>query len=108
MDKMRNLIDGAGTWTWYITITVIMIILPIFMPAFWISLLTEILIMGLAGMSVNLLLGFGGSLPFGHAAFFATGAYATAILIQKANLPFIAAMVIAPIIAAAVGAAFGL
>lgn len=105
---MRKLLGRAGTWTWYITIIVIMIILPIFMPAFWISLLTEILIMGLAGMSVNLLLGFGGSLPFGHAAFFASGAYATAILLQKANLPFIAAMVIAPIIAAAIGAVFGL
>jgi len=64
--------------------------------------------MGLAAISVNLLLGFGGSLPFGHAAFFASGAYATALLIKETSLPFIGVLVVAPAVAAVIGAIFGL
>jgi branched-chain amino acid transport system permease protein len=83
-------------------------IVPFIASAFWTNLLTEILIMGLAAVSVNLLLGFGGSLPFGHAAFFAAGAYATALLIKETNLPFIGVLIFAPVLAAVVGAIFGL
>lgn len=108
MDKMRNLLAGTREWTWYIIILIVMMIVPFVASTFWTNLLTEILIMGLAAMSVNLLLGFGGSLPFGHAAFFASGAYATALLIKETNLPFVVVLVVAPVLAAVVGAVFGL
>jgi len=89
-------------------ILIILILQPFFLPPFWTCLATEILIMGLAGMSVNLLLGYGGSLPFGHAAFYATGAYATAILIQKAGFHPFFAFLCAPFFAAIIGGVFGL
>lgn len=108
MDKMRNLLAGTREWTWYIIILIVMMIVPFVASTFWTNLLTEILIMGLAAMSVNLLLGFGGSLPFGHAAFFASGAYATALLIKETNLPFVVVLAVAPVLAAVVGAVFGL
>jgi branched-chain amino acid transport system permease protein len=47
---------------------------------------TRILIFALAGMSLNLILGYGGMVSFGHAAFFGTGAYVVAILSQHASL----------------------
>ena len=105
---MRNLLAGTREWTWYIIILIVMMIVPFVASTFWTNLLTEILIMGLAAMSVNLLLGFGGSLPFGHAAFFASGAYATALLIKETNLPFVVVLAVAPVLAAVVGAVFGL
>jgi branched-chain amino acid transport system permease protein len=36
---------------------------------------TRVLVLGLAAMSVNFLLGFTGVLSFGHAAYFGLGAY---------------------------------
>jgi branched-chain amino acid transport system permease protein len=47
---------------------------------FIISLLTRVVILGLAAMSLDLLIGFGGLVSFGHAAFLGIGAYAVGIL----------------------------
>ncbi len=48
----------------------------------------EILLWGLFAMSVDLLLGFGGLLSFGHAAFWGVGGYAAALLARAFQLPF--------------------
>jgi len=103
-----NELSKTRQLTWYFIIFIVLMIIPFIASIFWTNLLTEILIMGLAAMSVNLLLGYGGSLPFGHAAFFASGAYATAILIKETNLPFAVVLILAPIAAAVVGAIFAL
>jgi branched-chain amino acid transport system permease protein len=44
------------------------------------SLLTRVMIFGLAAMSLDLILGYGAMVSFGHAAFFGIGAYAVGIL----------------------------
>ncbi|UXM96433.1 branched-chain amino acid ABC transporter permease [Bartonella sp. HY329] len=44
------------------------------------ALLTRILIYGMAALSLNFILGFGGMVSFGHAAFFGIGGYVVAIL----------------------------
>jgi branched-chain amino acid transport system permease protein len=41
---------------------------------------TSVLIFGLAVMSLDVLVGYGGMVSFGHAAFFGLGAYSTAVL----------------------------
>ncbi|NNG05072.1 MAG: branched-chain amino acid ABC transporter permease [Inquilinus sp.] len=47
---------------------------------FYVSLFTRILIFGLAAVSLDLILGFGGLVSFGHAAFVGIGAYGVGIL----------------------------
>lgn len=95
--------------TWLLGLMIFLLFLmPLFIPEFWVSLLTEILILGLAGMAVNLLLGYGGSLAFGHGAFYSAGAYTLAVLIRKTSISPYVALLIAPLIATAVGAIFGL
>ncbi|MDB5511620.1 MAG: branched-chain amino acid transporter permease, partial [Enterovirga sp.] len=47
---------------------------------FVISLMTRVVVVGLAAMSLDLLIGFGGLISFGHAAFLGIGAYAVGIL----------------------------
>ena len=44
--------------------------------------LTDIVVLALAAMSLNLLIGFTGQISIGHSAFFGIGAYTTAILID--------------------------
>lgn len=47
---------------------------------FYVSLASRMLIYGLAAASLDLILGFGGMVSFGHAAFFGAGGYAVGIL----------------------------
>lgn len=47
---------------------------------FYIGLFSRILIYALAAVSLNLILGYGGMVSFGHAAFFGAGAYVVGIL----------------------------
>jgi branched-chain amino acid transport system permease protein len=67
---------------------------------FWIWVTTEMIIMALFAMSLNLILGFGGMVSFGHAAFFGVGAYTTALLMKKAGFPLFIALPLAPLVAA--------
>jgi branched-chain amino acid transport system permease protein len=46
------------------------------------TLATRIIILAIAALSLNLLLGFGGLVSFGHAAYYGVGAYAAGILTQ--------------------------
>ena len=47
---------------------------------FYVTLFTRILIFALAAMSLNLILGFGGMVSFGHAMYIGLGAYAVGVL----------------------------
>ena len=47
---------------------------------FYVTLFTRILIFGLAAVSLDLILGYGGMVSFGHAAFVGVGAYVIGIL----------------------------
>ncbi|HEX7382031.1 MAG TPA: branched-chain amino acid ABC transporter permease [Nevskiaceae bacterium] len=49
---------------------------------YYTGVVSRILIFALAASSLNLIVGFGGMVSFGHAAFFGVGAYAVGILMQ--------------------------
>ena len=49
---------------------------------FYVTLATKAAILALAGVGLNLALGYGGLVSFGHAAFFGIGGYAAGILAQ--------------------------
>lgn len=57
-----------------------LLLIPAVGSAYLVDLTTEILIYCLFALSLNVLLGFAGSVSFGHAAFFAIGGYTAAIL----------------------------
>jgi branched-chain amino acid transport system permease protein len=63
------------------------------------ELATRIVVMGLAAMSLNFLLGFTGVLSFGHAAYFGLGAYGTAMAIKYWGIGSIPAIVLGMIAA---------
>lgn len=53
---------------------------------FTVTLATKAAIFGLAGVGLNLALGYGGLISFGHAAFFGIGGYVTGIFASHASL----------------------
>ena len=80
--------------------------LPWLLSPFNLVLLTEILLMGLFALSFNLLFGYTGLLSFGHAAYFATGAYVCGYLVNN-SVPFwlaiLAGVMAALVLAAGLG-----
>ncbi|WP_210543960.1 branched-chain amino acid ABC transporter permease [Rhodoferax sp. PAMC 29310] len=75
---------------------------------FYVGLASRILIFALAATSLNLILGFGGMVSFGHAAFVGIGAYSVAVLMQagvmSAWVAWPSAMLISALVALIVGA----
>lgn len=76
--------------------------------AFYIGFATRLLIYALAATSLNFIVGYGGMVAFGHAAFFGGGAYVVAFLmsagILSAWVAWPAAMVVTGLAAAVIGA----
>ncbi len=69
-------------WITLIAMAVLAILPPVFLwtgHAFYLDLATRLVILGIAAVSLNLILGFGGLVSFGHAAFIGLGAYAVGI-----------------------------
>jgi branched-chain amino acid transport system permease protein len=70
-------------------------------------LFTQILIFILFATSLNLLIGYSGLVSFGHAAYFALGGYACAILLRTYDAPLLLAMPAAMLMTAAFAAVIG-
>src|SRR5215203_3757030 len=66
-------------------------------------LLATVSLTALAAIGLNVLIGLSGQISFGHVGFMAIGAYATAILMERAGWPFSAAMPAAALLAGAIG-----
>jgi branched-chain amino acid transport system permease protein len=75
---------------------------------FWINATTRILIYALVAMSLDVIVGYGAMVSFGHAAYFALGGYVAGILstngIDSAFVTWPAAIVASALLAAGVGA----
>jgi branched-chain amino acid transport system permease protein len=105
-------LDHDLKWRWSGLVLLALIALPFvansFGEAFYIALVTRILIFALAATSLNLILGFGGMVSFGHAAFLGVGAYTVVILSQMgvvdAWVAWPTAMVVAGLFALLIGA----
>jgi len=71
------------------------------------ALASEVLIFALFAMSYDLVLGYGGMLSFGHAAFFGIGAYSTGIILLRlcpsVPVALLGAVAISSVVAAFVG-----
>ena len=76
--------------------------------AFYVSFVSRLLIFALAATSLNLVIGFGGMVSFGNAAFFGAGAYCVAVLaesgIVSAALAWPLAVGVAALLAFMIGA----
>lgn len=68
---------------------------------FYVTLATRMAILALAATGLNLALGLGGLVSFGHAAFFGIGAYAAALVTLKLGVSAELAFVVAGLVAAA-------
>src|SRR6266545_4480092 len=67
---------------WAVPIGALLVLLPRAIDPYKTILLTYGLVMAIAALGFNLLLGYTGLLSFGHSAFFGVGAYAVAFMVK--------------------------
>jgi branched-chain amino acid transport system permease protein len=68
---------------------------------------TLVLVYAVAVLGLNLLVGYNGQISLGHGAFFALGAYTTALLIEKASVPYLLSVPAAGLVCFVAGYLFG-
>lgn len=98
--------------SWLLFLTALLAIVPLLFPSLaFVNIVSEMLIMAIFAVSLNLLIGYTGLVSFGHSAFFAIGSYTVGIMLQKfsSSLPLalplslFCGMVLSGIIALVIG-----
>ena len=82
--------------------------LPFFLSNYRTFQASMVLIYAIALLGLNILTGFNGQISLGHGAFFAIGAYVTAILMDKFGVPYWACLPLAGAVCLLAGFLFGL
>ena len=99
--------DGALRILVALVVALIAFAFPFFASGYHIYQGSQVLILAIALLGLNLLTGFNGQISLGHGAFFAIGGYGAAILITKFGLPFWAAIPLASVVCFVAGFLFG-
>jgi branched-chain amino acid transport system permease protein len=68
-------------------VVVLLVAAPFGLPVFAMTLLTELVILGLFAMSLDLMVGYTRLVSFGHAAGYGLGAYASGYILLNSSLP---------------------
>jgi branched-chain amino acid transport system permease protein len=75
-----------------LAVLVAMVAGPLMLSSYWTGLLTQMLILGILAMSLDVLLGYTGLPSLGHAGIFGVAAYAVAVLSTKYGAGFAASV----------------
>jgi len=87
---------------------VVAVLLPFWVARFTIFQVTQLYIYAIAILGLNLLTGFNGQFSLGHSAFYAIGAYTTAILMHHFGVPYWGTVPFAFVVCLVAGFLFGL
>jgi branched-chain amino acid transport system permease protein len=92
-----------------IAIWVVLLAAPLWLPLIggYTALGSRVLVLGLAAMSLNFLLGFTGVLSFGHAAYFGLGAYGAGLTLKLLAASTPLALLLGMLLGGIAGAALG-
>src|ERR1700752_3639845 len=95
-----------GTGTSVIVLAVLMLT-PLLVKNFVIFQMTQLLVYGLAVLALNILTGGSGQFSLGQRAFYAVGAYTSAVLMEQYNVNYVLTLPISGLLCFAVGFLFG-
>ncbi|MBI3091504.1 MAG: ABC transporter permease [Candidatus Tectomicrobia bacterium] len=94
-------------WRPWLAVFLGLLLLPAVLPPFYLIILTELFAAALLAASLNFLLGYGGMISFGHAAYFGLGSYGAGLLVVRAGVGMPLAFLLAPLLALAGAALYG-
>jgi branched-chain amino acid transport system permease protein len=87
---------------------VLAVVLPFFFNSYRVGQFTQAMALGIAVLGLNLLVGYSGQISLGHGAFFALGAYTSAISIVDLDVPYLLTLPLAGAVCAVAGFLLGL
>lgn len=101
--------QAEGRWVPPIAVAVVVLLalVPWVAGSYALQVLSEILIFAIFAASLQFIIGVGGMISFGHAAYLGLGAYAAALLVHHLGTPMVAALIAAPIVAGLGALLFG-
>ena len=91
----------------YAALVALLLALPLVADAYFLKLAIDALVFGLFAMSLGFIMGTGGIISFGHAAYFGLGCYGAGLLVHHLGARMELALVAAPVAAALGAALFG-
>ena len=95
-------------WALLSALLVILFTAPLYLGNYWLGVANLIGITIIAVTGLNILTGYCGQLSIGHAGFIAVGAYTSAVLTSRFELPFLVGLICAGLVAGLVGMIFGI
>jgi branched-chain amino acid transport system permease protein len=90
-----------------LAVVALLIAAPLGLPAFAMTLLTELVILGLFAMSLDLMVGYTRLISFGHVAAYGLGAYASGYMLLNTSLPLPFVVILATLLTGVVAIAVG-
>lgn len=93
---------------WLGILLALMIVSPFFLTRYQLSILNEMGIATIGALGLNLLVGYTGQISIGHGAFLAIGAYTSALLTGRLNIPFFVSLPLSGLMAAFLGFIVGI
>ncbi len=84
------------------------VVLPFVVSGFRIFQFTQVCIYAIALLGLNMLTGYNGQISLGHGAFYALGAYTSAIMMDRWNVPFVLTLPVAGALCLGAGFLFGI
>lgn len=100
----RSMTLGAGT---SLVVLAALLVVPLVAKNFIVFQMTMLLIYGLAVLALNILTGGSGQFSLGQSAFYAIGAYTTAVLMEQYNVNYALTLPASAILCFGVGFLFG-
>jgi len=88
-------LDRKWVWFWSAMLLVALLVLPFLVKNYRVFQFNLVLVYAIAILGLNLLTGFNGQISLGHGAFYAFGAYAAAIMMDKMGAPYWATLPVA-------------
>ncbi|MFW5730017.1 MAG: branched-chain amino acid ABC transporter permease [Desulfonatronovibrionaceae bacterium] len=72
-----------------VAFSVFIVICPLFLNSYWVDVINNIGLYAILALSLNFIVGYTGLFHMGHAAFFAVGAYTSAVLNTSYSIPIL-------------------
>ncbi len=101
--------SSRGTaWLLVLAVLAVAVIPTLLFNGYHLFQLTMVVVYAIAILGLSLLTGFNGQISLGHGAFYAIGAYTTAILMSNFDVPYWATLPVSAVVCALVGFLIGL
>ena len=99
--------DRKWVWLGGAALLIALLVLPFLVKNYRVFQFNLVLVYAIAVLGLNILTGFNGQISLGHGAFYAIGAYATAMLMDRLGVPYWATLPVAALLCFGLGFVMG-